>query len=156
MAVNKTQRTTASVPAFLKSLPDPERRKDAKTLAMMMRKATGVAPAMWGPSIVGYGDLTYQGSSGRTVDWFLLGFASRSAGLTVYLMGGLKSQATLLKSLGRHKVSGGCLHIPRFADVDVKVLERIILRGAKAKPPRSKTKDAKSRAGGAKATKRAL
>ena len=150
MAENKTQRTAASVPAFLKALPDPERRKDAQVLAALMRKATGLAPAMWGPSIVGYGDLTYEGSSGRTVDWFLLGFASRSAGLTLYLMGGLKSQAPLLKLLGRHKINGSCLQIPRLADVDLEVLGRILDRGAEAIPPRSRPK-AKS-AGGSRST----
>lgn len=120
-----------------------------------MRKATGLSPAMWGTSIVGYGDLTYEGSSGRTVDWFLLGFASRSAGLTLYLMGGLRSQATLLKSMGRHKISGGCLQIPRLADVDLDVLGRILARGAKAIPPRSTPKVAKSRASRTKTKKRA-
>lgn len=150
MAEPKTQRTSASVPAFLKAIPDPQRRKDAQLLAALIRKISGLPPAMWGTSIVGYGELSYEGSSGRTVDWFLLGFASRSAGSTLYLMGGLRSQATLLRSLGRHKVSGGCLQIPRLADVDLDVLARIIARAAKAVPPRSKPKVRKARGGRAK------
>ena len=93
MAELKTQRTKASVAAFLAAIPDPDQRKDARQLAALIRRATGKTPAMWGTAIVGYGDTTYVGSSGRSVAWFRVGFAARKAALTVYLMGGLKAQA---------------------------------------------------------------
>jgi hypothetical protein len=53
MAENKTQRTKASVAAFLAAIRDPHRQRDAKALATMIRKTTGERPAMWGSSIVG-------------------------------------------------------------------------------------------------------
>lgn len=126
MAELKTQRTKASVSAFLAGIADPEQRKDAKALAALIRDVTGEAPAMWGISIVGYGAMTYTGSNGRTVDWFPVGFSPRKAALTLYLMGGLKLHADLLERLGRHKVGGGCLYLPRLADVDTAVLRRLI------------------------------
>jgi len=126
MAELKTQRTRASVSAFLAGIPDPEQRKDAKALAALIRKVTGETPAMWGRSIVGYGEMTYTGSNGRTVDWFPVGLAPRKAALTLYLMGGLRVHANLLKGLGRHKVGGGCLYLARLADVDRAVLARLI------------------------------
>lgn len=125
MAENKTQRTRASVAAFLAAIPDPQRQRDAKVLAALIRKATGEKPAMWGSSIVGYGQTTYTGRTG-TVEWFPVGFAPRKAALTVYLMGGLKANAALLKELGPHKVGGGCLYLPRLEDVDTNVLARLI------------------------------
>ena len=125
MAENKTQRTTASVAAFLAAIPDPQRRRDAKALAALMRKATGERPAMWGTSIVGYGQTTYQGRTG-TVEWFPVGFSPRKAALVVYLMGGLKANAGLLKELGSHRVGGGCLYLRRFEEIDPKVLMRLI------------------------------
>ena len=125
MPENKTQRTNASVKAFLDSIADSHRLRDAKALATLMRTATGERPAMWGDSIVGYGQTTYQGRTG-TVDWFPVGFAPRKAALVVYLMGGLKAHAELLARLGPHKVGGGCLYLPRLAAVDAKVLERLI------------------------------
>jgi hypothetical protein len=125
MRQNKTQRTTASVAAFLAAIDDPQRQRDAKALAALLRKATGETPAMWGTSIVGYGQTTYQGRTG-TVDWFPVGFSSRKAALVVYLMGGLKANASLLKQLGPHKVGGGCLYLPRLEDVNTKVLTRLI------------------------------
>ena len=126
MAENKTQRTKASVAAFLAAIPDPQRQRDARALAALMRKATGETPAMWGSSIVGYGLTTYQGSSGRTVDWFPVGFSPRKAALVLYLMGGLKANARLLAELGPHKIGGGCLYLPRLEGVDTKVLARLI------------------------------
>lgn len=126
MAENKTQRTKASVAAFLAAIPDPHRQRDAKALAVLIRKATGERPAMWGSSIVGFGQMTYQGSKGRAVAWFPVGFSPRKAALVVYLMGGLKTNAGLLAELGPHKVGGGCLYLPRFEEIDTKVLARLI------------------------------
>jgi hypothetical protein len=126
MPENKTQRTNASVAAFLAAIPDPSRQRDAKSLATLIRKATGERPAMWGSSIVGYGQMTYHGSNGRAVDWFPVGFSPRKAALVLYLMGGLKANASLLAKLGPHKVGGGCLYLSRFAEIDSKVLTRLV------------------------------
>ena len=126
MAENKTQRTSASVAAFLAAIPDPQRQRDAKALAALLRKATGKAPAMWGSSIVGYGQMTYAGSNGRTVEWFPVGFSPRKTALVVYLMGGLQAHAGLLAELGPHTVGGGCLYLKRFEEIDTAVLTRLI------------------------------
>jgi len=125
MRENKTQRTAASVAAFLAAIDDPRRRRDAKALATVIRKTTGEKPAMWGSSIVGYGQTTYQGRTG-TVDWFTVGFSPRKAALVVYLMGGLKANAALLRELGPHRVGGGCLYLNRFEEIDTRVLTRLI------------------------------
>ena len=130
MRENKTQRTTASVAAFLAAIDYPRRRRDAKALAAVIRKTTGEKPAMWGSSIVGYGQTTYQGRTG-TVDWFTVGFSPRKAALVVYLMGGLKANAALLRELGPHKVGGGCLYLNRFEAIDTRVLTRLIKRSQK-------------------------
>ena len=128
MAELKTQRTRASVSAFLSSVDDPARRKDARALAALFRKATGNAPAMWGPAIVGYGEMPYVGSNGRGGVWPPVAFSPRKAALTIYLMGGLKAHAALVKQLGDYKIGGGCLYIRRLADVDTAVLTRLIAK----------------------------
>lgn len=128
MAEAKTQRTKASVSAFISALPDPVMRKQARQLAALMRKATGKAPAMWGPAIVGYGAMTYAGSNGKTSDWFPVGFSPRKAALTLYLMGGVRAHADLLTRLGRHKVGGGCLYLPDLDAVDQDVLLELVQR----------------------------
>jgi hypothetical protein len=40
--------------------------------------------------------------------------------------------APLLKRLGKHKVSGSCLHIKRLSDVDLDVLATLVSASAKA------------------------
>jgi uncharacterized protein DUF1801 len=125
MSGNKTRRTTASVAAFLGAIEHPQRQRDARALATLIRKATGEKPAMWGASIVGYGQTTYQGRSG-TVDWFPVGFSPRKTALVVYLMGGLQTNAELLAELGPHSVGAGCLYLPRLEEIDTKVLTRLI------------------------------
>jgi hypothetical protein len=126
MAENKTQRTTASVPAFLATIADPARRKETKGLVSLIREITGEKPVMWGPSIIGFGDMSYTASNGKAVSWFPIGLSPRKAALTLYLMGGLKPHAALLKKLGPHKIGGGCLYLPKPAALDEQVLRQLI------------------------------
>lgn len=131
MAGLKTKPTAVSVAKFLGALPDRERRADCQTVAKLMRKVTKAAPKMWGPSIVGFGSYHYRYASGREGDWFLTGFSPRKKDLTLYVMGGLASQAALLKMLGRHAKGASCLYIKRLADVDLAVLEKLIAASVK-------------------------
>jgi len=126
MAENKTQRNNASVSKFLSTIPNPERQRDAKALNALIRKATGEKPAMWGTNIVGYGQILYEGSRGRTVDWCPIGFAPRKDALVVYLMYALRANAKLLANLGPHKIGGGCLYIRHLDQIDTAVLTRLV------------------------------
>ena len=131
MAELKTQPTGASVTQFISAIPDAVRRGDCRTLASLMRRATGAKAEMWGPSIVGFGRFHYRSDSGREGDWFLAGFSPRKQDLTVYVIAGFKDSAALLARLGRHKTSqGGCLYIKRLADLDLGVLETLVAQSA--------------------------
>jgi hypothetical protein len=88
MAEPTTTKTGASVAAFIKKLPDPDRRSDCQTVVDLMRKATNAEPEMWGSGIVGFGKHTYGYKNGRALGWFKLGFAPRAHGLTLYLQTG--------------------------------------------------------------------
>lgn len=122
MAEPKTQKTKASVAAFLAGVEDETRRKDAKAVDKMLREITGEKPAMWGPSIVGYGE--YDTSTGK---WPRAGFSPRKANLVVYLAPESKD-AALLKKLGKHRTGVSCLYVNKLADVDEKVLRDLIER----------------------------
>jgi len=65
MAELKTKPTDQGVGAFLNSIPDEQKRRDAFTRVDIMRKATKVEPQMWGSNIVGFGTYHYKGASGR-------------------------------------------------------------------------------------------
>lgn len=133
MAENKTQKTTASPEAFLKTIKDAQKQKDAFAILELMKKATKSKPKMWGSAIIGLGDSSYKLASGKENEWFQIGFASRSKDFSLYLMGekGDKYKA-LLGKLGKHSFSGGCLHIGKLADVDTKVLLQLFELQVKA------------------------
>jgi Domain of unknown function (DU1801) len=126
LAEPKTKPTRVSLTAFLTTLRDPQRQRDARSLAALMRAATGARALMWGPSIVGFGRRAYTGSTGRITDWPLIAFAPRSTGLVLYLPGGYRPHQPLLRQLGKHRVGKGCLYIRRLADVDLSTLRRLI------------------------------
>ena len=74
---------------------------------------------------------TYKYASGRTGEWPVVAFSPRKADLTLYV-GASHTPKALLKQLGKHKVSGSCLHIKRLSDVDLDVLEKLIATSVKA------------------------
>lgn len=128
MAEIKTKKTTASVSAFIDSVDDEQRRKDGKALLAIFKKATGLKPALWGKSIVGFGSYHYKSErSTQEGDWMLTGFSPRKANLTIYIMPGFKEYGPLLKKLGTHKISGGsCIYINKLSDIHVPTLSTII------------------------------
>jgi hypothetical protein len=131
MAEPQTKPTKQSVAAHIKTLAGPERQKDARTVAAMMRAASGARGTMWGSAIIGFGVRTIPYAGGKTAEWPLIAFASRSSGLVLYLPGGHKPQAALLKGLGKHKLGKGCLYIRQLADVDVPTLKKVVTASVK-------------------------
>ena len=130
MAEMKTKKTRASVASFLAGVADEAKRKDCEAIVALMKKATKSEPKMWGPAIIGFGDVHLVYESGRELDWFPVGFSPRKEAIVLYLSGGLERHAALLKKLGKHKTGKGCLYIKRLEDVDRAVLETLIQRSA--------------------------
>jgi hypothetical protein len=126
MSTLKTQKTDASVDKFLNSVNEERKRKDSFTILEIMKEITGDEPAMWGPSIIGFGSYHYKYKSGREGDWFLTGFSPRKQSLTLYLHYGFDQYESLLNSLGKHKTGKACLYINKLDDVDKSVLKELI------------------------------
>jgi hypothetical protein len=95
-------------------------------LGALMQAVTGEPPAMWGTAIVGYGRYAYRYASGREGECCLIGYASRKADISVYTNVGFDGLDADLQRLGKHKVSGSCLHIQRMADIDPVVLQHLL------------------------------
>jgi len=130
----KTKQNTASVEGFIDSVPDEQKRKDSQVILKMMEKATKEQPKMWGTSLIGFGNKRFKSpATGREVDWFKIGFSPRKANLSLHLILDLKKHADALKNLGKHKTGSGCLYINKLADVDIKILEKLIAAAASAK-----------------------
>lgn len=125
---NKTQPTTASVTAYLDSLPDPARRADCYALLELMERVSGAPAILWGSSIIGFGRYSYRYKSGHSGEWPLTGFAPRKRDLTVYITSGFDHFPDLMARLGTYKTGVSCLYIKRLADVDLDVLEELVRR----------------------------
>lgn len=128
MSENKTQKTDASVTDFLNSIPDERKRQDGFTLLALMSEITGLEPKMWGPSMVGFGDVHYKYESGREGDMFKVGFSPRKQNLTIYITDGFANYQELLAKLGKHKTSVSCLYVNKLADIDLTVLREMVSR----------------------------
>jgi hypothetical protein len=135
MAANKTQSTSADVEAFLSRIAHVSRQADCRELAALMQQVTGEAPVMWGASMVGFGHYRYQYESGRSGEWFLLGFSPRKTDLTLYLMSGFDDQSDLMANLGKYKIGKSCLYIKTLADIDPLALKTLLERSVAALAP---------------------
>ena len=125
MVKRKTNQNDGSVDEFIDSIKDETKREDCRAITKLMAKATGQEPKMWGTSIIGYGKHHYKYANGKTGEICKVGFAPRARSFSFYLPK-YPEHASLIPRLGKHKYSGGCLHISRLADVDVKILRRMI------------------------------
>jgi hypothetical protein len=134
LAEIKTKPTSSSVESFINTIADEQKRKDSQVILKMMEKATKLKPQMWGSSMIGFGNVRYKSpATGREVDWFHIGFAPRKANISLHLTMDINKHADALEKLGRHKTGVGCLYINKLADVDVKVLEKLINTAAAVK-----------------------
>ena len=127
-AKNKTAPTRASVAAFIEAVENPVRQRDARTLLALYKRVTGEKPAMWGPTIVGFGRYHYRYESGREGDSLRAGFSPRKAAMTLYVMDGFSAYGDLLARIGKAKTSVSCLYLGDLAKVDTGALEELIAR----------------------------
>ena len=124
----KTVKNDGNVEEFLNSVQNIQRREDALAILAMMKRITGDTPKMWGTSIVGFGQYSYQRADKSKHQWMLTGFSPRKQSLTIYIMPGFSAYTDLLTRLGKHKHAKSCLYIKKLADVDMAALEGLIAR----------------------------
>ena len=140
----KTQRTRASVKAFLDGVADESKRNDARAISALMQDITGEKPEMWGTSIVGFGSYHYKYASGQEGDWPIVGFSPRKDSLTLYIMPGFRDYAELLEKLGKHRKGMSCLYIKSLDDVHVPTLKTLVRQSVRQmkKIVKERTKEA--------------
>jgi hypothetical protein len=126
MAELKTKLNDDSVEDFLNAVENEQQRADSFALLKMMEEISGEPAKMWGANIVGFGTYHYVYASGREGDWMLSGFSPRKSSMSVYLMAGFEQLDDELSGLGKHKVGKGCLYVKKLADIDEKMLRKMI------------------------------
>lgn len=125
-SANLTAPTSVDPASWVASLPKARQREDGAVLLRMFGEVTGAPAVMWGPSIVGYGELHYVYESGREGDMPRVGFSPRAASNTLYVLGEPATTDELLSRLGKHKRSVSCLYINKLGDVDLGVLRELV------------------------------
>ena len=133
MAEAKTKPTKQSVKDFISKLPDEQSRADCTVITKLMEDATKQKGVMWGTNIAGFGATTIKYAGGKEADWPLIAFSPRKQSLTFYISASDPGKADLLAKLGKHKVSGSCLHIKRLSDIDLPTLKQLINASVKRK-----------------------
>jgi len=131
MAELKTKRTDASVADFLDTITDEQTRQDCWEIAEMMQKATKSEPKMWGPSIVGFGNIRYKYTNGKEMDWMQIAFSPRKQNITLYIATGFEGREDMLAELGKHSCGKGCVYIKRLSDVHMPTLKKLIKASVK-------------------------
>ena len=63
----------------------------------------------------------------------LVGFSSRKDEISLYGLTGATDAQGLLAKLGKYKAGKGCLYIKTLADVDQKILEKLVACAAAGK-----------------------
>ena len=130
MAKNKTAVTEKSVDDFIAALDSETKRDDAHAMIKIFKDITGFDAKMWGPSIIGFGTHHYKYESGHEGDMPLAGFSPRKTAMVLYLSS-FEMKEDLLKKLGKHKASKGCVYIKRLEEVDVNVLKKMVMASFK-------------------------
>lgn len=126
----KTVETALSVAGFVKKVDDPQRQADCTQLIEIMKKQTGFEPKMWGSGIIGFGSYHYKYESGHEGDAPMVGFSPRKSEFSLYIPN-FEGKEKLLEKFGKHKTAKACVYIKKLADVDVKVLEKLVTSSVK-------------------------
>jgi hypothetical protein len=90
----------------------------------------------WGGSeqkIIGYGDLTYVGSSKKEVKWFVIGLAKQKDYITVFVNAvqkGVYLAEKYKEEIGKAKVGKSSIGFKKIADIDFDKLTEIVKEAA--------------------------
>lgn len=121
----KTKPTDVDPAAYCAGLPTARRRDEGARLLALFGEVTGAPAVMWGPTMIGYGTYTYHYATGRSGDWFRLGFSPRAASLSLYGLQDADGSEELLARLGKHRLGAGCVYVNGLKDIDEGVLREL-------------------------------
>lgn len=104
---------------YLKNIKKDAKREDCLSLTKIIEEESGCKARMQG-RIVAFGES------------FLIGFLPRTQDISIYLVGDPSTVIKELDVLGKHKRTKCCLYINKLADVNEKVLRKIIKKSVSA------------------------
>lgn len=133
------QRSSTTPDEHIASLPD-DVRGDIEALDARISEVMGDAGRIlwegrfWGGSdqrIIGYGEYSYTGRSGRSGEWFIVGLAAQKNYISVFVNAapdGAYVAERYADRLGKVKVGRSSISFKRLADIDLDILLELIAR----------------------------
>lgn len=118
---------------YLSELPEPRKAELAALHRLIRKAAPKLKPFMLG-GMLGYGKYHYKSSSGREGDWSVIALANQKNYISLYVCAvddGKYVAEAFKKELPRASIGKSCVRIKKLADVDLKVIARMLKRAAK-------------------------
>lgn len=129
-----TTRATDVDPArYVAGLGD-RRSREGRQLLELFGAATGAPAVLWGPSMIGYGEVHYVYATGREGDTFQVGFSPRRTDLALYGLVSRPRSDELLERLGKHRRGAACVWVNKLEDIDLDVLRELIAHAWQSEP----------------------
>lgn len=132
--------------AYLASLPNEHRDTIASVdsaihHALPDRRRVLWQGVFWGgthQSIIGYGHIDQTGSSGNTVEWFLVGLARQKRNYSIYVNATVDNAYLVHRyadRLGKVKLGAASIGFRRLEDLDLVVLTELVTEADYLTPP---------------------
>ena len=113
---------------YIEGVAEPRRSELRELHRLITRTAPKLKAKLWG-GMIGYGSYHYRYATGREGDWFVVGLMSRKGGISFYACLGDGKQYIAEKykrQLPKASIGRSCIRFRRLADVDLRVLAKII------------------------------
>ncbi len=133
------QKTDTDPAAIIEAAPEALRADFATLDARISEVMSGLPRVAWEgvfwggteQRIIGYGEYHYQGRSGASGEWFVIGLAAQKQYLSLYV-NAVEDGQHLLKRyvprLGKVKAGSANLQFKQAADIDAAVLREMVTR----------------------------
>lgn len=127
------ERSSTKPSAWLATLPESRRAEMKRLDKLIAQRMKGHGRVLWEgtfwggseQTIIGYGDLDFTNSRGKTVPWFMVGLALQKQHISIYVNavdGRQYAAEKFARRLGKVKVGKASVSFGRVADVDLDVL----------------------------------
>lgn len=139
-AMNMFKPTSAKTPDEYIAKNEEPRKADMQLLhELIQRVVPNLKPRILA-GMIGYGTYHYKSVSGREGDWSIIALASQKNYISVYIcaVDGRQYVAEKYKEqLPKANIGKSCIRFKKTADIDLKILEKIIREAVKLGPMNS-------------------
>ncbi len=105
------------------------KRADAARLVEIFREASGYAPFLANPRLIGFGRYDYTYKTGHSGTSLATGIGISKARFALHIMPGYTDFPEIMARLGKHKTGAACVYINKLADVDEAAVKDLVKAG---------------------------